>query len=31
MSDYNNEAIIKQLKTDFVAFLHVLWRALNLP
>ena len=31
MQSIDNEAIIKQLKTDFVAFLHVLWRALNLP
>lgn len=26
-----NEAIVSQLKGDFIAFLFVLWRALNLP
>ncbi|AXC34565.1 terminase large subunit [Escherichia phage SRT7] len=31
MSDYDNDKIIQQLKSDFVAFLFVLWRALNLP
>ena len=31
MSGFDNDKIIQQLKTDFVAFLFVLWRALNLP
>lgn len=31
MQSLENEKIIQQLKTDFVAFLHVLWKALSLP
>lgn len=31
MAGYDNDAIIQQLKGDFIAFLFVLWAALNLP